>query len=143
MILQLVRTLRGLAYDITVGLVKEYKRTTLDLAKIEIATLYVKAIKLIRQECMISVMIVFGAIIFANVLGVLQTAILLFAPWNVGWRIVAALGLGLLAFCLPLAVVLQLFSQRRWMEITKADDLLARTVETAGAGPEAGQNDAS
>ena len=57
-----LKKLSGIAYDVTVGLLQQYKRTTMDLAKIELATYYVKVVKLIRQECLISTLILFGVI---------------------------------------------------------------------------------
>jgi ABC-type multidrug transport system fused ATPase/permease subunit len=143
MIQALVRKLGDLAYDVTVGLLKEYKRTSIDLAKIEVATLYLKIVKFIRQECMISVLIVLGAIMFANIVGVLQMAILFYAPWGIGWRIAVALLVGLVAICIPLAVSLSFFSQRRWMEITKADEMLERAVGGMSGSADAGQNGSS
>ncbi len=143
MIQALIRKLGDMAYDVTVGLFKEYKRTSIDLARIEIATMYLKIVKFVRQECMITVLIVLGSIMFANIVGVLQMAILFYAPWGVGWRIAAALVLGIIAICIPLAVSLSFFSQRRWMEITKADEMLNRAMCGAAASSNTRENGAS
>jgi hypothetical protein len=143
MIQALVRKLGDMAYDVTVGLFKEYKRTSIDLARIEIATMYLKIVKFVRQECMITVLIVLGSIMFANIVGVFQMAILFYAPWGVGWRIAAALALGVIAICIPLVVSLKFFSQRRWMEITKADEMLNRAMGSVAGSPDAPQNGAS
>jgi hypothetical protein len=116
-------------YGATVGLLQQYKKTTLDLAKIEIAAYYVRAIKIIRQEVMISILIIFGVIIFANVLGVVQMAILLYAPWGVPLKITAALVFAVTCSLVPLAVVLRFFSEKRWMEITKADEIVAKAMD--------------
>ena len=124
-----LKKLSGIAYDVTVGLLQQYKRTTMDLAKIELATYYVKAVKLIRQECLISTLILFGVIIFASAIGVIQMAILLYAPWKVPGRIAAALFLGIACSVAPLLIVLRFFSQKRWMAITKADEFIARAMD--------------
>ena len=125
----LFKRFSGLAYDVTIGLIREYKKTTIDLAKIEFATMYVKAIKLIRRECMISTLIVFGVVIFANAMGVVQVAVLLYAPWSVPGRIAAALSLGIVTSILPLVIVLRLFSEKRWMEMTHADEITRKAVD--------------
>ncbi len=143
MIQGLVRKLGDMVYDVTVGLLKEYKRTSIDLARIEIASMYIKIVKFVRQECMITVLIVLSAIMFANIVGVLQIAILFYAPWGVAWRIAAALVLGIVAICVPLAVSLSFFSQRRWMEITKADEMLSRAMGSMHGSSDARQNGAS
>lgn len=122
----------AIAYDVTVGLFKEYKRTTTELAKIELASYYVKAIKIIRQECMISTLIIFGAIIFANVLGVIEMAILLYAPWSAPYKILAALVFGVIGFSIPLVVALRFFSEERWLRVTKADEFIAKAMQNGG-----------
>jgi hypothetical protein len=122
----------AMAYDVSVGLFKEYKKTTTELAKIELASYYVRAIKVVRQECMISTMIIFGAIIYANALGVIQVAILLYAPWSVPYRIVSALGFGIIASAIPLFISLRFFSEERWLKVTKADEFIAKAMASSG-----------
>ncbi|GEM_PF-1403134 len=129
MIQALLRKVTGVMYDMTVGLLKEYKRTTIDLARIELASAYVRVIKLIRQECLISTLIIFGVIIFANAMLVVQVSILLFTPWSVPLRIFTALAFGVVCAVAPLLVVLRFFSQERWMRITRADEIIARAME--------------
>lgn len=121
----------AIAYEVSVGLFKEYKKTTTELAKIELASYYVRAIKVVRQECMISTMIIFGAIIYANALGVIQVAILLYAPWSVPFRILWALVFGIVASAIPLFIALRFFSEERWMKVTKADEFIAKAMESS------------
>ncbi|HTL69891.1 MAG TPA: hypothetical protein VL404_01225 [Candidatus Eisenbacteria bacterium] len=130
MIQGLLRKLSAVAYDVTVGLLQQYKRTTIGLARIELAALYVRAVKLIRQECMIFTLLLFAMIFLANVFAVIQMAILLYAPWSVPGRIAAAIGFGIVSAVLPLLAVLKFFSEKRWMEMTKAEELIARAMES-------------
>lgn len=123
-----LQKLAGLLYDVTVGLVKQYKRTSIDLAKIEIASVYLKVVKAIRQECLTSVWVLFGTIVFINLLGVLEMALLLYAPWPLATRVLAALGLGIVGAFIPLLAVLRFFSEERWMHVTRADELLAKAI---------------
>lgn len=132
MIHAFVRKFGDVLYDVTVGLLRQYKRTTIDLAKIELASYYVRLVKIVRQECMISILIIFGVIIFTNAVGVVQMSIVLYAPWSVPARILAALAFGIVSAVVPLLIVLRFFSQRRWMEITKADEFMARAMESSG-----------
>ena len=134
MIQELFKKFSGLFYDATVGVLKQYKRTTIDIARIELATFYVKVIRLIRQEVLTSTMIIFGVIVFANAMGVVQVAILLFAPWHMANRIIAALLLGIVCSLVPLAIVLRLFSEKRWMQMTKADQLIADIIGNSQNG---------
>ena len=132
MIQSFLKKFSGVVYDVTVGLLQQYKRTTVGLARIELAALYVRAVKLIRQECLIFTLILCGLIIYANLFGVIQMAILLYAPWSIAGRIAAAMTFGILCSVAPFLVVLKFFSQKRWMQITKADELIERAME---AGP--------
>ncbi len=135
MIQGFIRRFGDVLYDVSVGLLKQYKRTTVDLAKIELASYYVRAIKIIRKECMISTLVILGVIIFANMLGVIQFAILLYAPWSIPARVAAALGFGIVCAVIPLVIVLQLFSERRWMAVTKADEFVAKAMSGATSVP--------
>jgi hypothetical protein len=128
MIQGLLRKFTGVLYDVTVGLLQQYRRTTIDLARIELATYYVKVVKVIRQEVLISILVIFGVVIFANLLGLIQMSILLYAPWSVPGRIVASAAFTITCAIVPLIVILRLFSQRRWMEITRADEMLSKAV---------------
>lgn len=134
MIQGLLKKFSGVLYGATVGLLQQYKRKTIDLAKIELATYYVQVIKLIRQECLIFTLILFGIIIFANVMVVIQAAILLYAPWSVPARIAVALTFGLACSIFPLLIVLRFFSQKRWMEVTKADEIIANVMNGSQNG---------
>lgn len=129
MIQAVLRKLSGVAYDVTVGLLMQYKKTTVDLARIELATLYVRAVKLVRQECLIFTLILGGLIVFANLFAVIEMAILLYAPWGIAGRIVAAMGFGLLCSIAPLLVVLKFYSQDRWLAMTRADQLIERAMD--------------
>jgi hypothetical protein len=137
MISGIFRRFGAIAYDASVGLFKEYKKTTTELAKIELASYYVRAIKVVRQECMISTMSIFGVIIYANALGVIQVAILLYAPWTIPFRILAALAFGIIASAIPLFISLRLFSEERWLRVTKADEFIAKAMAAAGGAPPA------
>ena len=110
------------AYDISVGLFKQAKKTAVEFAKIRAASFYVKLVRVIRQQTLFFVLIFFGLIVYANVMGILQVAVLFYAPWPVPLKITASVTLGLLGFMAPLFFILRFFSEERWMKITKAEE---------------------
>lgn len=127
------KKLTGLLYDISVGLVKDYQKTAVDIAKIEAASFYVKAIRAVRQQCLFMTLIIFGLVVYANIMVVLEVALLLYMPWPVWGRILAAAFAGSLGFLAPLAYILQFFSEERWMKITKADACVSSALERDGS----------
>ena len=122
-----------LLYDISVGLIKDYQKTAVDIAKIEAASFYVKAVRAVRQQCFFMMLVVFGLVFYANVMSVFQIAVLLYAPWPVSGKIAAAIFFGLLGFMIPLIFVLRFFSEERWMKITKADACVTSALERDGS----------
>lgn len=120
-------------YDVSIGLVKDYQKTAVDIAKIEAASFYVKLVQAVRRQCFLTVLVIFGLIVYANVMGILQAALLLYAPWPVLWKVAASIALGLLSFTLPLCLVLRFFSEERWMKITKADACVSSALEKNGS----------
>ena len=122
-----------LLYDVSIGLVKEYQKTAVDIAKIEAASFYVKLVQAVRRQCFLSVLVVFGLVVYANVMGILQVALLLYAPWPAVERIGASILLGLLGFLLPFYLILKFFSEERWMKITKADACVSSALEKNGS----------
>ena len=122
-----------LLYNVSVGLVKEYQKTAVDIAKIEAASFYVKLVQTVRRQCFLAVLIVFGLVVYANVMGILQAVLLLYAPWPVAGKATASILLGLLGFTFPLYFILKFFSEERWMKITKADTCVSSALERDGS----------
>lgn len=119
----------GLFYDVSVGLIKDYQKTAVDIAKIEAASFYVKAVRAVRQQCLLMTLVMFGIVVYANVMGILQIALLLYAPWPPAGKISASILMGLLGFIVPLAVILKFFSEERWMKITKAESCVSNALK--------------
>ncbi len=132
-IVDLKKKFTDLLYDVSIGLVKEYQKTAVDIAKIEAASFYVKLVQAVRKQCFLAVLVVFGLIVYANVMGILQVALLLYAPWPVAGKAAASILLGLLGFTPPLYLVLKFFSEERWMKITKADACVSSALEKNGS----------
>ena len=122
-----------LLYDVSVGLVKDYQKTAVDIAKIEAATFYVKTVRAVRQQCFLMTLVIFGLLVYANALAIFQVALLLYAPWPVSGKIASAALIGVLGFIAPLIFILRFFSEKRWMQVTKADACVAAAVERNGS----------
>ncbi len=119
-------------YDASVGLFRQYRRTSVDLAKIEAAKYYLKVIQVMRKQTLASVLSVFGVIVFVNVVGVLQVSILLFAPWSEAGKIAAALFLGVAGAAFPLLFLLRFFSQEKWMKFSNAEEMTEEALRSNG-----------
>ena len=122
-----------LLYEVSIGLVKQYQKTAVDIAKIEAASFYVKMVRTVRRQCLFVVLVILGLFVYANVMGVLQVALLFYAPWPVAGKVAASIALGFLGFLTPLFLILKFFSEERWMRITKADVCVAGALNRNGS----------
>lgn len=123
-----VTRFKNLFYEITIGLVKRYMGLTTGLAKIEFTYVYVKLVKLVRQYILATALVCIFAMLFLNVLVVIEVTVLLFAPWPVFTRVVVALLTGIVGSMVPISAVLLVFSQKRWMEMTGTDDFVEKSL---------------
>lgn len=109
-------------------LIHNYEKISVDLAKIEAVSLYVKTIKDVR----LLVMGIIGLVLAANLLMgsflLLHVAIVWVLPVTTFWKgmiLVICFGLYFIA---TLTGVLIVLSQKLWMKKSKASEMVERTV---------------
>ncbi len=100
-------------------LAKECRRNSLDLAKIEAASLYLKAVKSVRRQCLGLALLFFCLGIMAAGLVGVPVAIIFLTPWTTGMKTCALGALGALYIFLPIFFVGRFFSQKSWMGWTQ------------------------
>jgi len=105
--------------EIAIALVRLARARPLEGAKIEAAILYIKAIDEIRKLYMSTVFFLFGLILLVNMVTVSQVIVIFYAPWELSYRVAAAIGLDLISFLLPLLFMICSFSQEKWMQNLK------------------------
>ncbi len=123
----------SLLYDVSIGLVKQYQKTAVDIAKIQAASFYIKLIRAVRQHTLFFALVFFGMIVYSNLMMVLEIAVLFYAPWPVAGKVLASIALGLLGFMAPLYFILRFFSEERWMKVTKAGEWVEDALKSNGS----------
>ena len=101
----------------------------LDLAKIEAASLYLRAVRSVRRQCLELALLFFClGIMAAGFVGV-PVAVIFLAPWSTGMKACALGVLGTLYIFTPIFFVVRFFSQKSWMRWTQADPMLSKWVQ--------------
>lgn len=122
--LEFIKRCKGLLYDVTIGLAKNYQDKAVHIAKLQAATIYLKGVQIVRQHCVALVGIVFFVAIAAVSIVVIPVAFVLVAPVSLATKM-AILGLlGLLFIIVPLIAVNHAMSEEKWMEFTKSKELI-------------------
>ena len=79
----MLKKFTDLLFDATVGLVREYQRKTVELAKITAATYYLQGIHTLRKHCISLCLVFFSALVLVVTLVVTPVALLMLAPWSI------------------------------------------------------------
>ncbi len=128
------RLLRALLAVGPVWLLNRYRRSSLDLARIEGAICYVKGVRHARRAFLVGVAALGGLGLLAAGFVILHAGLflLLFLAFGAGWVLAATLLiLGVLYTLVPLAVLRRLCSQGAWMRFFKADRVVRQAVKDA------------
>ena len=124
-----LKKFKGLLLDATIGLVKQYQSKSIDLVKLEAAACYVRGIQLLRQQILLLAAILFLVAVSAVAVIVVPLVWLALVPIPHNIKIWLALLLGLLDLGLPLGFLAKLLSEKKWMELSKSDELLASVMK--------------
>ena len=115
--------------DATVGVVKQYQSKSIHLVKLEAAACYVRGIQLLRRQVFLLAAILFLAAAAAVGVIVVPLVWLALAPWSIGVKLWLALLLGVLDIGLPLGILAHLFSEKKWMEFSKSNELMESVLK--------------
>jgi hypothetical protein len=92
--------------------------------KVQAAILYVNLIKSTRRMAMLLCLLVLCAIVIACGFLLIPVALCLFMPWGNETKALVAASFGAAYVVIPLIVAVSLFSQKRWMRVSRAGKLL-------------------
>ena len=111
------------------GLSKRYQRKAVDLAKIRGVSYYLQGVRLFRQQCLVVLATLFSLILLTAGLIVLPAAVIYYSPWTAGVKMFVTCGLALAYSGIAFAVLHHFFSETRWMEFSKANQLLSEVFK--------------
>ncbi len=116
--------IQGLLYDATFGLLREYQKKTLELVRITAASCYLQGIKGLRQAAIVFFLVTLASVVFAVALVVVPVAVILVLPWPAMQKAAAISVFGLLDIGAALVFLFHLFSEKRWMKITRTEKFI-------------------
>ena len=125
----MIRKFADILYDVTLGLLKQYQSRAVDLARIEAATLYLKAVKALRNHALAAAGIIFCFVFMAVALVIIPLSVVFCLPLPPAAKITAILALGILDICVPLAFLNRFFSEETWMKISRSDELIGKVMD--------------
>ena len=124
-----LKKFKELFLDATVGLIKQYQSKSIDLVKLEAAACYVRGIQLLRRQVLLLAAILFLVATAAVGVIVVPFVWLTLAPWPIGVKLWLALFLGVLDISLPLGILAHHLSEKKWMELSKSDELMESVMK--------------
>lgn len=124
----LIERLIGLVYDSTFGLLKQYQEKTLELVRIEAASLYVKLLQLLRRQVILLVTVVLCLLMIAIGVFALPLAVIYFLPVSPLAKAALVLVFGALYICIPLLSLRSMLSQKRWMQASGSEEFLSKVL---------------
>ena len=110
-------------------LVRSYIGSLFDLVKIRAAVGYVNGIKVTRRLFMLWCALVFCLVLLAIGLALIPIALCLFMPWSAETKAIVAIAFALVYIIVPLILLIVVFSQKRWMRIFKANELVSSILD--------------
>lgn len=106
-----------------------YVEPVLRMFKVQAAIFYLEGIKGVRRVILQMVLLVFLITLIGAGLVLVPLALLLFMPWSPQTKAIVGLLIGLLYLLVPLVALIPLLSEKRWMKITGAQDVLKKLLD--------------
>ena len=110
-------------------LIESYIRTTLDLLKVEATIVYVNGVKTARRVIILLCLLIFCTIILACGFILIPIALCLYMPWTPETKATVAIIFGAVYVLIPVLVMSGLLSQKRWMKMTGANEMVKKALD--------------
>ena len=122
----------GLAYNATLGLLKQYQQKTLELVRVQAALLYTQTLRIARKHLLLLCVLLFGTMVSAVALVVIPVVLVLLTPWSTAIKAVCLLILGSTYIAGTAWIFLVLFSEERWMRYSGVREWLDEIAASDG-----------
>jgi len=97
-------------------------------AKIRAAMYYLQTVRSVREVFMVLGAVAFCFALMAGGAVLVPLALCMFMPWQPQTKAIVACGFGVFYLIAPLVVAIVLMSEKRWMRMTRADDLMKDVI---------------
>ncbi len=118
----------GFIKGLLFGLAGNAVKTAIDVVKVEIAIRVVKAIGGARKLFMLLSVWIFLLTLVAVGLAMIPVSLCVFMPWAPETKLIVALIFALIYIAVPIFLLMTLMSERRWMKIFRADELVQNII---------------
>lgn len=123
-----IERLRGLVYDSTVGLLRQYQDKAIELLRIEAASFYVKLLQMLRRQVILLVTIVLCLLMIAIGVFALPLAVIYFLPVSPLAKAALVLVFGAFYISIPLLSLRSMLSEKRWMQASGSEEFLSKVL---------------
>lgn len=106
-----------------------YVDPLLRMMKVQIAIGFLEGVRAARRILLLVVLLVFVITLIGGGLVLIPLSLLLFMPWSLLTKAIVGSVIGLLYLLVPLAALVPLLSEKRWMRITSANKVLKQLVD--------------
>ena len=127
--MKLPKNLTGSLLVAALGFSKRYQREAVDLARIKGTSYYLRGVKLFRQQCLVVLATLFSLILLTAGLIVLPLGLIYYSSWPAQIKMIATSVLAISYAGIAFAILHRFFSETRWMEFTKANQLLSEVFK--------------
>lgn len=127
--------LKALLSAVAVRMLRDYRRLSCDLVKIQAVGWYVKGVAGARLAFLGYVALCACLLLAAIGFIFLHIGVFLLLPMSLKMKAVILSALGVAYLAIPLLVLRRAASQATWMKIFKADKLVAKVAGTAHGAP--------
>lgn len=117
---------KSVIYGLTLGLIKEYQDKTLELVRIQAASVYLKGAQLIHRQIIGLAQLMFLLLVLAIAIVIVPIALVALSVWTLPTKMGVILVLGVIDIAVPAWLVSRLLSEEKWMEFTKSKEILER-----------------
>ena len=106
-----------------------YLEPSLRLLKLRAAIYYLEGVKGAHRILILICLLVFVITLLGAGLVMVPLALLLFMPWDPTTKAVVGITIGAIYLIVPAVALISLLSEKRWMRITGATDVLRKLLE--------------
>lgn len=106
-----------------------YLEPTLKMLKLRAAIYYLEGVKGARRILILICLLVFAITLIGASLVIIPLALLIFMPWEPTTKATVGIIIGAVYLLVPVIALMTLLSEKRWMRITGASDLLRKFVD--------------
>jgi hypothetical protein len=106
-----------------------YLEPSIKMLKVRAAIYYLEGVKGARRILILICLLVFVITLIGAGLVMIPLALLFFMPWEPATKAIVGIIIGAIYLLAPAIALISLLSEKRWMRITGASDILRKLVD--------------